>query len=233
MFLCVLSGCSLVEYFRPEQPPYDSELAATYRATKLKESTSAAVLTMINRPASEVLSQSKKVVASSGQKKNGSEIWLNLVAFDENKLTARRKYFFVVDEEPKVLSWSPKHSFLFKSEMVLAQALLDEPYASENARRIAVLQKVRENVQRDVEEVAADNKLVATCGMLINQALETVLRDLEETPSLASNLDKADGVAVHHITLGSGNISMNILGDTAIVEMKIGSRLSRFEAQQQ
>ena len=230
---CALCSCSVVEYFRPEKPPYDEELSASYYQTKLKESSSADVLATIHRPEYELLSQSKSVVASLGQKKKGHEIWFNMVAFDENKLAAKRKYFFVVDEKPKSLWIAPRRSLLFDGEMVLEKEVLDKPYANENARRIAILKRVLENVRKDIDELAQDNKMLDICGMLINQTLETVLQRLDESPVLASKLSDANGVDFDHITLGKGSIVMGITDDIVTVETKIGSLAYRFERQQE
>jgi len=224
-----LCGCSVVEYFKPEGPPYDEELPAGYHQTKLKESSSADVLTTIHRPEYELLSQSKSVVASVGQKKKGHKIWFNMVAFDENKLAAKRKYFFVVDEKGKALLFGPKRSLLFDSEMVLETEVLDKPYANENARRIAILRQVLENVRGDISELAQDNKSLDICGMLINQTLETVLQKLDDSAVLASKLSDVDGFDFDHITLGKGSISMGITEDIVKVEVKVGSLTWTFE----
>jgi hypothetical protein len=93
-----LCGCAIVNYFKREKPPYDTELYEVYSLTELKTSSAAEVLGMIHDPECELLSQSKSVIASFGQKKKGYKRWFNMVAFDENELTARRKYFFIVDE---------------------------------------------------------------------------------------------------------------------------------------
>jgi hypothetical protein len=217
---CVLCGCSTGEYLEPLVPPHDKELSASYHQTKLKESNSADVLTTIHNPTYELLSQSKSVVASQGLKKKGHKLWFNMVAFDENELTAKRKYFFLVDEKAKSLLILPGRRLIFDSEMVLEAKVLDEPYANENARRIAILRQVKENIRRDIDEVAPDNKWLGICGMLINQTLETVLQKLDESPVLASKLSDANGFGFDHITLGRGNIVMNVTDD--IVKVKVG-----------
>jgi len=227
---CALWGCSLVEYFKKDEPPNDEELAAGYHQTKLKESSSADVLTVIHRPEYEVLSQSKSVVASAGQKKKGHQMWFNMVAFDENRATAERKYFFVVDEKGKDFLFGPKRSLKFDSQMVLESDILDEPYANENARRIAILQRLLKNFRSDIDELAQDNKTLDICGMLINQTLQTVLRKLEVSQSQASKLSSADGLDFDHITLGKGRISMMSVTDEIMnVNVSIGSLRWTFE----
>jgi len=218
-----LCGCSVVEYFRPEKPPYDEELSASYYQTKLKESSSADVLATIHRPEYELLSQSRSVVASLGQKKKGHKIWFNMVAFDENKPAARRKYFFVVDEKAKGFLFWPRQSLTFDSEMVLETEVLDKPYANENARRIAILRQVLKNAHKDTDELAQDNKMLGICGMLINQTLNTVLQKLDESPALASKLSGNNGLPFDHITLGKGSIGMGITDDIVKVKVKVSS----------
>jgi hypothetical protein len=209
-------------------PPYES--AATYDQIKLKESSSADVLTAITKPKDELLSQSKSVVASQGIKKKGHKLWLTMVAFDENEPTAKRKYFFVVDEKAEsVLFFWPKRKLIFNSEMVLEAKVLDEPYANENARRIAIFKQVIENSRLDVKEVALDNKIIGICGGLINQTLTTVLQRLEESPVLASKLSSLEGFGFDHITIGKGTIIMNVTDDIVKVKVRAGAFVWTFE----
>lgn len=232
VFSCcfALWGCPVVEYLKKDEPPFDEELAASYHQTRLRESSSADVLAMIHRPEYEVLSQSKSVVASTGQKKKGHQMWFNMVAFDENKAAAERKYFFVVDEKGKDFLFGPKRSLKFDSQMVLESDILDEPYANENAMRIAILQQLLKNFRSDIDELAQDNKTLDVCGMLVNQTLQTVLQKLEASPSLASKLSDADGLDFDHMTLGKGRISMvSIMDDVINMNINIGSLTWTFE----
>ncbi|MHC4604369.1 MAG: hypothetical protein ACYS6W_13675, partial [Planctomycetota bacterium] len=217
-----LCGCAIVEYFKPEGPPYDEELSQRYNRTKLKESSSADVLTAIHMPEYELLSQSTSVIASSGQKKKGHKIWFNMVAFDENELTAKRKYLSIVDDRPNILE-EPRKYFSFDCEKVLESEVLEEPYANENTRRIAILKQVLANVRKDIGEVSSDNKMLAVSGMLINQALETVLVKLDSSPVLATKLSEPGGVDFSHINLGRGKIQMLVEDDIVTVKMRLGS----------
>ena len=146
-----LTACREAAYFVPEKQPYDADLPDTYRQITLDSSSSADALAAmaIYKPEVELISQTPSVIASIGQKKKGREIWFNLVAFDEDKLTATRKYFFVIDEKPKDLfNWlKQKNSFIFETRMLLDEKTLSEPYASQNARRIAIIEKIREQLQ--------------------------------------------------------------------------------------
>ena len=220
---CVLCGCSV-----PDQAdfasPGDKELSTAYRETKLKESTSADVLVAIAKPEQGLLSQSKSVIASQGINKKGYKLWFNMVAFDENETTARRKSFFVVDEKAESLLIWPKRRLAFKTEMVLEPKVLNEPYANEDARQIAILKQVAEDMRQDVAEVAVDNKKISICGMLINQTLGTVLQRLEESPAMASRLnDPNNGFKFDHMTLGKGKIVMDVNDDIVKVKVRSGS----------
>jgi len=227
-----LYGCSVLEQLWPEGPPYDKQLSERYHRTKLKESSSADVLAAIHIPEYELFSQSKSVVVSSGQKKKGHKIWFNMVAFDENELTAKRKYLFIVDDSPNILE-EPRKKLSFDCKMVLEGEVLGEPYSNENARRIAILKRVLANVRRDIDEVSRDNKVLDTGGMLINQALETVLVKLDSSPVLATRLSEPAGVDFSHINLGRGKIQMLVENDIVKVKMRLGSLVKKFEKQQE
>jgi len=224
----LLCGCSVVEYFKPEKPPYDQELYESYNQTKLKISSSADVLATIHKPEYELLSQSKSVIASLGQKKKGYKTWLNMVAFDEDELTAKRRYIFIVDDRPNLME-EPRKKLSFDCEMVLEGEVLDRPYANENERRIAILRQLLENVRKDVDEVGTDNRMVAISGMMTNQALETVLVKLDSSPVLASRLSESAGVDFSHISLGKGKIQALMEDDIIKVKMRLGSAVKHFE----
>jgi len=229
VFLFGLCSCAVVEYFKPEGRPYEKELYESYNQTELGMSAAGEVLIMIHDPEYELLSQSKSVVASFGQKKKGYKTWFNMVAFDENELTARRKYFFIVDEKSKGFPFMPKRRLRFESKMIMESEVLDEPYANQNARRLAILREVLANLHKDTDEVGVDNKQLNVCRMLINQTLETILQKLEESPVLASKLSSAAGVGFDHITLGKGSIWMDVDRDIVDVKVRVDSFADRFE----
>ena len=77
-----------------------------------------------------------------------------MVAFDENDLRAKHKYLVVVKERTKALFVEPRGSMRFDSEVVLESKILDEPYANENARRIAILKVLRDNCRKDINKLA-------------------------------------------------------------------------------
>jgi rubredoxin len=231
VFLCGFCGCSLwgdfVGFFKPEGSPSDEEIFSSYSLTELKKSSAADVLTVLHRPEYELLSQSKSVVASAGEKKKGYKSWLNMVAFNEDEMTAMRKYLLIVNERPKVLFTEPWEGLGFDCEIVLEREILDKPYSNENARRIEILRKVQENAHSDIEELSTDNEIISVSGMLINQGLETVLVKLDVSPALAAKLDKKDAVEFDHLSFNKGKIQMVIVDDVARVKMRLGSFIKK------
>ncbi|MGD9109597.1 MAG: hypothetical protein PVG93_01535, partial [Phycisphaerales bacterium] len=187
----LLTGCvirDLYYLFKPEGAPTDKEIAKAYHLTELRKSTAADVLPLIHMPDYSLLSQSTKVLASQGQKEKGYKIWFNMVAFDEDDLLAKRKYLMISDERPRVLLTEPWEGLRFDCQMVMEGEVLEEPYSDENARRIAVMKFARQMVHDDLEDVKSDNQAFEVCGAMINQALQTVLTDLEPSPALAAKL---------------------------------------------
>jgi len=228
VFLCCcalvfLSSCAVVEFAKPEAPPSNTLISSNYVQTEIKTSTSADVLTVINMPEYEMLSQSKSVIASVGQKKRGYKAWFNMVAFDEEALTARRKYLFIEDERPKSLFVEPWAYAKFDCKMVIESEVLDKPYSNENAKRIAILKQVKENLNNDLEVVRLDNKILNVEGMIINQGLAAVLTTLDTSPGQAAKLSEYPGVEFSNLTYDKGRIRMLLNEDVVTVEMKLGS----------
>ena len=232
-FLLGLGGCTTVEFLTPDKPPYYRQLWQTYKRTNLKESTAADVMAAIRSSEYELLSQSKSVIASLGQKKKAYHTWFNIVAFDENEPTARRKYLLVINERPKILFAEPWEGVTYDSEMVLESDVLDKPYADENARRIAILRQVLENVRRDIDEVSPDNKMLGVSGMIINQALGTVLVKLDASPALAVKLSEPAGIEFSHVSFDKGKIRMVVEDDIVTIKMMLGSFVRYFEKRQE
>jgi len=192
----------VVEYLLPGGPPDSNSAYYSYYETELNVSNSADVLSTIHLPEYELLSQSKNVVASFGEKrKKGYKKWFKMVAFNEDDLKAKRKYLFIEDERPKFLFLEPWEGLKFDCEVILKSEVLEEPYADENARLIAILQHVLDTFRLDIKEVAADNKALDICGMMVNQALETILVKLDSTPALATRINEDKGMTFNHINL--------------------------------
>lgn len=228
-------------------PPYDANLSDSYNKINLKESGAFNVLPTIHKPEYELLSQSRSVVASSGQSKKGYKTWFNMVAFDENKLTAKRKYFFLVDEKvkrlpgrPKSFLTEPKQGLMFDSQMVLETAALNKLYASENSRQIEILRQVLKNLRRDIaelgegmDELGSDNKNLTVSGLLINQVFGAILYTLDNSPAQAAILSEESGAEFNHISFGKGKIRMLAEDDIVTVKIRLGAFVDMLEEKKQ
>lgn len=222
------------------QPVFSQdELYEPYRKIVLKKSMTIDAMPKMQRFQSErgpllggieVLSQSQNIIASLGQGKDGRQMWFNMVTFDPYEMDVVRKYFFVVDEQAARFPAQYRQGLRFDCEMVLDKGILGESYASENARRIAILRRVAENLRGDIAELAADanspnqdNEMLSVCGMLLNQTLETILVKLDASPVLAANLNKSPGVVFDHINFGQGRILMVVVNDLVGIQIRVGA----------
>ncbi len=225
-----LCGCSdTIGFFQPDPTPPYEQLLGNYNQTILQESTTTDVLTVIHLPEYELFSQSKRVAGSLGQGKKGYKTWLHMVAFDENNLRAKHKYLVVVEERPKILFVEPWENMRFDSKVVLESKILDEPYANENARRIAILKVLRENCRKDIDELGSDNKMISISGMMINQMFESVLVKLKSSPAYATKLSDSKGLEFSHFGLDKGKIQMVIDGDIVTVKAILGSLAKKWK----
>lgn len=240
----LLSGCGVVGFLRPEGPPGNEQIMADYNDITVKLSSAADVLIVLDTSGDEgvdaLTSQSKSVIVSAGQKKKGYKRWFNMAAFDEDEFTVMRKYVLIVDEKPKVLFTEPRTYFSFDCRSALssgakggdndaAGGVLDEPYANENAKRIAVLKRVLEDFQLDLDQVKSDNKVLAASGGLVNQVLTSALVELEDSPGLAGRLSDAAGMKFEHISLGTGKIRMLLEDDVVTIRVRLGSVLRKLK----
>ena len=229
VFCALCSGCTPVfwndlgELFSPEKEPRDKVISEGYQQIELNHSSAAEVLAVMYLPDYELLSQSRSVIAVSGQKKDGYKNWLRMAAFDEDSLTVTRKYLVIVDEKPKSLFVEPWASLRFDCEMVLDKGVLTEPYSNENARRIEILKQVLNTERADIGQVGLDNKIADTCGMLVGQAMETVLVRLKASPVLAGRLDEDGGLWFEHPSLDQGRIKVDFGDEVVTVDLKAGS----------
>lgn len=235
----LLGGCSNESSGQRQLVFSQEELSAPYRQIMIKKSLTIDALPKIQRFQSdlgpllggvEVLSQGQNIAASLGQSKDGRKTWFNMVTFDEYKLNVIRKYFFVVDEDAARFPARFRRGLRFDCEMVLDEEVLDESYASENARRIAILRRVLENLREDMEELGADadspnqdNKMLSVCGMLLNQTLEMILLKLDASPVLAMKLSETPGVDFDHINFGGGKVLMVVADDMVGIRIRIGA----------
>lgn len=231
--LCfVPSGCWLVDvkdFMTPEGPPKDKEIAKAYYLTELRKSTAADVLPLVYMPEYALLSQSTKVLAALGEKKKGYKLWFTMVSFDENDLLAKRKYLMIADEKPKVFLTEPWAGLRFDCQLVLEGSVLEEPYADENARRVAMLKFARQAVHDDIAEVKADNKAFEVSGAMINQSLEAVLNILNDSPAVAARLSDEKGLDFKHASFDRGKIQMTSDQKTLVIKMRLGSFTGKWD----
>lgn len=215
--LCLV-GCG-------DNRPKDEMISNSYCATQLNTSDASEVLGTIKLDDYDILSQSKNVIASLGLSDKNKKMWLKMVAFDQDVLTAKRKYLFSVDEKtlPVFTAFDAPLQARFDCEMIMDRDVLDRPYPSENALKIAVLTQVLENLRADVRELSLDNKMIDICGMMINQSLERLLLRLKESPDQAIMLGYEEGMKfVHPSIRKNGVIKMEICDCLVIIDMRLG-----------
>ncbi len=220
---CLVAGCSIFNLAVPAELPANWQVLELYKPTVLRQSTSSEVLARFQAPDYGLLSQSKSIIVLYGDNKGGKKIWFNMVTFDENELLAKRKYVFISDERPKQMLPDLWEAVEFRCQMVIPQEVLNEPYANENARRIAILKKVDEYARKDTGEVGTDNAKVTLGGMVIGQGMEALLLKLDSSPVYASRLGEPNGVEFSHISYGTGRLRLIMDNDIAHVKMRLGS----------
>ena len=221
-----------------------ARLSAPYDRTQLKLSTTLDVLNLTQAADSQfdpravskqLLSQSDTVIALTGQRKDGFKSWLNMVVFDEYRMTAARKYFFCTDEkamvaptDPTYYLIPPRRGLLFDAEFVIDPEIRTTPYATEEAATIAIVRWLAEQFHSDVQALLADpqgavqdNELVTMSEMMMNQVFRGILIELDKSPGLARNLGAPQGIAFPHISLDTGHIQLLAEGDIAKVKIRV------------
>ena len=201
-----------------------------YYLTNLKQSNSADIIGAIATDGTELMSQSQSVIASWKEEKKGYVFWFNMVAFDEEDLTAVRKYCAVFDEKATQGIWFvfPIQKFRFEAAVVLERAIVEEPYANENEKRIAVIKEVLSQFTADSDQLTADSRALNSSAMMVKQTLNCVLNKLGSSPALADKLDGLSGLQFDHMTLGKSRVRMLVEDDVVKLKIKIGSNLKNF-----
>ena len=229
VFFCGCFGSEEVaERLWSEGKPYTKNLPQAYDQVYLKETSSAEVLAFIKRdkPDIELLSQSESVIASFGEKKGTKQFWMNMVAFDEEDFAATRKYFLAVDEKPWHL-FAEGQKLRFDTELVFGKEQLSQPYSSENARQIAIIEQLLETFRSDILQIRQDSRVLDAAAMMINQTLERLLYIFDKSPGRAAWLNRRDGLEFDHPTLGWGKVRMVFDDDIVKMKVKIG-RVGRY-----
>lgn len=217
--LC-LSGCMNVSL-------EDYELVFDrFYATTLKVSTSADVLTVARTtqdPDTELLSQSESVVALWGKKDYRDRThWFNMVVFDEDEMTAVRKYAFILEETAKGINRTPKPGLRFDGELVMDADVLDAAYANNNEKQIAVLKAIQDAFNKDAAELTYDSNILKSSTMMVQRAINNALNKLNQSPAYAAHLTRPEGLEFDHITLGESYMRMLIEDDIVKIKIKAG-----------
>ena len=226
--LFMLSGCSVINFVRPEYPPLNNEITAGYYDIKIKTTTPSETIGQIILPEYELLSQTRRVIAASGEKKDGYKSWFKLAAFDENEKGAQRKYLVIVDEKPRTLFTSPLATGHIECQAVLDKNVQSAPYANQTARQIAILKDLHKRASADLTEVSEDSKTIRLCGAVLKQSLWAAITHLENSPAEAVRLDRT-GVDFSQPSFNNGNILMTIKYDAATVRINLGSSTTNWK----
>ena len=214
----VLAGCQ-----QPQRTASPNELYGRYNQTTLKLSNSSDVLAVISDREIELLSQSQNVVASWGSDKKAVKLWFNAAAFDEEELTAVRKYCFWVNEKARGYFVVPAEKVWFEAELVLDEDMLEEPYADANARRVAILKGLLTRFSEDMAQITADSRALKSAAMTVEQIINNItLSVLEISPALAVKLPDAEGLEFDHMQFGPGKIRMTEEAGIIRLRIKIG-----------
>jgi len=222
----VLLGCEMKhvgEFLTPAGPPSEEQISRAYETTELGEDEAATVLDSMPMAKYEQLSQSESVVACYGQKKNGKKTWMTMIAFDEQDMTARRKYMSIYDARPKFLGAEPWEAMRVRCEATIDEDKLEGPFANANARLLAIFEQMVENYENDLDAVQADSKQLRTRGLMLRQALGAALTELENSPAKVGQLNSSEGVLFTHLSLDEGRIKMQQVEGIVKVKIWLGS----------
>ena len=226
-----------------------AKLSGPYYQTRLGASSSLDVLALAESPnyqfdaeqiGKQLLSQADTMVALSGQSADGFRTWVNLVVFDDRRMTAAHKYFFCSDERATNTTTEPLESLVgrgkglyFDAQLLLDTDIRTTPYTTEEARQIAILRWLAEKFNADVlaltnraDEPTNTNELVATAGLMMNQTFQGILLALNKSPGLARHLTDLQGVAFPHISLDEGRVQMLATNDAVALKIRVNLPLT-------
>jgi hypothetical protein len=223
------SPVNLIYFAKKDTTPTNADIISGYYRTGLRLSNSADVLDEMYMPQYEFLSQSKTVIAVTGQKKDEYKKWLKMASFDENEPMAQRKYLFIEDEKPKTLFAEPKTNAFFECAMVIDKQMLTKPYSNPSARLLEILKKVQENTKNDLAKVSEDNHTIQVCGGMAKQALTAAITKLESSPAEIAKINTVSGVKFTHLSLDEGVIQMGVEYDIVTVKIKLGSYVKKWK----
>ena len=238
-----VQGCTTVRrYIRPGQFSY-AQLSGVYRDTTLGKTGSLEVLRSAQPTTDDgqsdlerdqMVAETDNVVAVFGQSPDGFTHWFSLFSFDPYEMTARNKYFFLFDEKATASPFSerryltPRRVLVFKAEMLMGD-VLQQPFTSETAQRVSLVQEAMRRLRHDVEVMTASAegptrhyRDLASNGVFANQMLEQAVRRLNQSPVLARKLTTDEGVGFSPVSLGPGWIWMDLNRDAVHLTIEVG-----------
>jgi hypothetical protein len=218
----VLTGCDVVGEIDHKG------IFGRYDKTVLKQSTSADVLSFIQDTKTEHLSQSESVLASWGNDWKTRTHWFNLVAFDEEQLTATRKYVFTL-EDYRGPNTKPRAKLRLDIAAVIDSQTLNAAYPTQNQMRLEIIKKLKTSFLEDSKAVDFESQALQSSSMMVMQAFNNLLNTLNQSPALAEDLSKPEGLEFDHMTLGVSRARMLIEGDIAKLKIKAGKGWFTFE----
>ena len=211
----LLSGCGTVGAINREG------IFGRYDRTVLKQSTPADVLSYIQEPDKEHLSQSESVLASWGNAWKDRTHWFDMVAFDEQQLTAVRKYAFTL-EDYRGPNTKPRAKLRLDAEAIIDSQTLNAAYPTQNQMRIEILKKLKTSFFDDSQAVDFESQSLQSSSLMVTQALNNLLTKLDQSPALAEDLSKPQGLEFNDMTLGVSRARMLIEDDKVKLKIKAG-----------
>lgn len=254
LFATLLSGCGARGYLPPDRLPY-AKLVFPYENTQLKVSTTLDVLNAAKSPAYQfrkedraedlLLTQSDTAVAFSGRSRDQRRWWVTMIVFDEYRLTAARKYFFLVDEkaetapmDSRIILIPARKGLVFDCQFVVDPEILTTPYATEDAQKVAMVRRLSEQFQKDVaaliggtETPARGSDLIPTAAMMMRQTFTGLLIELQKSPGLAQELSSPRGMEFPHISMNKGRIRLLAQEDVATMTLRVNFPLQPLVAE--
>ncbi|MDI6448670.1 hypothetical protein [Anaerobaca lacustris] len=238
-----LCGCAAQWYVRSDPLAY-SRLVGPYRHIQLKASSTLDALGAFDAPdhrldpeatGRQLVSQSDTTIAVCGQSANARRTWVTLVAFDEHRMTARRKYFFCIDEWATAAPTErgqklvpPRKGLVFDAELVLAPEIQTTPYATEEARQLATVRWLIEQFAADARRLsgppgqsAQANELVSLAAMMMNQTFEGLMIELAKSHGLARRFSDPKGVAFPHISMNEGRLQLTTAAGITTAKLRV------------
>lgn len=243
LFATCLSGCGALSYLPPERLPY-ARLAFPYAHVQLKTSATLDVLNLARAPEYQLdrgatdellLTQSDTAVAFSGRSKDKRKSWFTLVVFDEYRLTAKRKYFFLADEQAETVPTQPgqylvppRKGLVFDAQFVVDPEILTTPYATQEAQKVAMVRWLAEQFQKDMTALlggsdtpARGSTVLSTSGMMMRQTFTGLLAELGKSPGLAQMLADESGMEFPHVSMDKGRARLLAQDDVGAATIRV------------